>query len=124
MKIEQQNTDEAVLAELGARLARTRLERNLTQEQLADEAGVARITLARLEAGHAVRTPSLVRVLRTLELLDALDRLIPEPAPSPIERLKLQGQQRQRGSGSRPAQRPEDEDGPWTWGDEPGGDTP
>jgi hypothetical protein len=37
MKITKQVTDEAILAELGGRLARIRLDRNLTQAQLAAE---------------------------------------------------------------------------------------
>ena len=41
MKIENDLTDESVLSELGARLERVRLERNLTQRELAARAGVA-----------------------------------------------------------------------------------
>lgn len=119
MQIKNSNTDDAVLEELGKRLARTRLERNLTQAQLAHEAGLAPLTVLRLERGDAVRLPSLIRVLRVLGLLDALDRLIPEPAPSPIELVKLQGRQRQRASGARASSRPTAK-GAWHWGDERG----
>ncbi len=105
MQISNSNTDRAVLEELGARLARTRLERNLTQAQLAHEAGLAPLTVLRLERGEAVRLTSLVRVLRVLDMLDALDRLIPEPTPSPIELFKLQGRRRQRASGARAGSR-------------------
>ncbi len=100
MRINNATTDRAVLEELGGRLARTRLERNLTQAQLAHEAGIAPLTVLRLERGDAVRLTSLVRVLRVLDLLDALDRLIPEPMPSPIELVKLQGRRRRRASGA------------------------
>ncbi|HEY1716698.1 MAG TPA: helix-turn-helix transcriptional regulator, partial [Verrucomicrobiae bacterium] len=51
MKLTKQATDETVLAELGGRLTRIRLERNLTQLQLAKEAGVSKNTVQRLEAG-------------------------------------------------------------------------
>jgi transcriptional regulator with XRE-family HTH domain len=51
MKITKQTTDDAVLAELGTRLARIRLERNLPQGQLAKQAGVSKRTVERLEAG-------------------------------------------------------------------------
>jgi transcriptional regulator with XRE-family HTH domain len=101
MRISNATTDRAVLEELGGRLARTRLERNLTQAQLAHEAGIAPLTVLRLERGDAVRLTSLVRVLRVLDLLDALDRLIPEPMPSPIELVKLRGHRRRRASGAR-----------------------
>ena len=49
MRIEKTITDDGVLAEVGARLQRARLERNQTQQQLADEAGIGVRTLERLE---------------------------------------------------------------------------
>lgn len=118
MKIEAGNSDEAVLKEVGRRLARTRLERNLSQEQLAIEAGVSKATIERLEAGEPAKSTSLIRVLRPLGRLEALDRLLPEPLPSPIERLRLQGRQRQRAASPRRDRAEEAE--PWRWGDEPG----
>jgi transcriptional regulator with XRE-family HTH domain len=120
MRIEAVNSDETVLAELGRRLARTRLERNLSQQQLADEAGVSRATIERLEAGDPIKSSSLIRVLRSLGLLDALDRLIPEPLPSPVERLRLQGRRRRRARGGG-SETPPEEARPWRWADE-GGD--
>lgn len=125
MKIEGFLTDEAVLCELGARLERTRLERNLTQRALAEEAGVERKALQRLEAGQPVRLTSFIRVLRALGLLEALERLVPEPAPSPIELLKLHGRRRRRASGERRRSTPGQEDAPpWQWGDEAPGEGP
>lgn len=118
MQIESTNSDRVILAELGRRLARTRLERNLTQEQLAHEAGVSRATVERLEGGEPVKSTSLIRVLRSLDRLDALDRLIPEPLPSPVERLKLQGRQRRRARPGGSEKRKPEEAGPWRWGDE------
>jgi hypothetical protein len=84
----------------------------------------------KIEAGESVTLVSFVRVLRALGLLDALDRLVPEPTPSPIELLKLHGRRRQRASGTRgksaPAQRDaaagastrHDAAARWRWGDE------
>jgi transcriptional regulator with XRE-family HTH domain len=118
MKISSELADEAVLAELGRRLARTRLERNLTQVELGEEAGVGLATVQRLEDGQAARLSSLIRVLRVLGLLDVLELLIPEPTPSPIERLKLQGKQRQRAAHPRSENAPSSEPKPWSWGDE------
>lgn len=122
MPIDAGLTDDAVLEELGRRIARTRLERNLTQSELSTEAGVGLATVQRLEAGHAVRTTSLIRVLRELEVLDALNLLVPEPTPSPIELLSLHGKRRRRAGSPRSAEAAPDESRPWRWGDEPGGD--
>ncbi len=120
MRITSQLTDAAILHELGARLARTRLERNLSQEELGNEAGVSRPAVQRLEAGEPVKLTTLLRILRVLDLLDSLDRFVPEPVPSPIERLKRGGQERQRATGSRSdgAREVERTQLPWRWGDE------
>jgi transcriptional regulator with XRE-family HTH domain len=126
VKIDSYATDEAVLSELGVRLERTRLERNLSQRELAQEAGVERKAVQRIEAGEPVRLVSFIRVLRPLGLLDALDRLVAEPAPSPIELLKLHGKRRRRASGERRHGVPgQDEKTAWRWGDEaPSGGVP
>jgi transcriptional regulator with XRE-family HTH domain len=116
VNIANENDDETILAELGRRLARTRLERNISQQGLAAEAGVSKRTVERIEAGDETRLTSFVRVLRVLGLLDQLDRLVPEPLPSPLERLKLHGRARQRAAPT-PAE-PDDDDGDaWRWGD-------
>ncbi len=121
MKIETLNSDKRVLDEIGARIARTRLERNVSQEQLATEAGVSKSTVERLEAGREVRMASFVRVLRALGLLERIEALLPEPLPSPVERLKLHGRQRKRAGTRR--RRAEGEPDGWTWDTEAvGGD--
>lgn len=117
MRISPHLTDEAVLAELGKRLARWRLERNLSQSEFGDEAGLGRRTVQRLEAGAAVQLPSLIRVLRVLDLLESLDRLVPEPVPSPIERLKAVGRERRRAGRPRSSE-PDGVTEPWRWADE------
>ena len=114
MRFGNELTDEAALRELGGRIARLRLDRNLTQQQLADEAGISRHSLLRLEDGQSVALSTLVRALRALELLDGLEALVPQALPSPLEQLEREHGQRQRGSGTRA----EDDPGarPWRWG--------
>lgn len=123
MKITAQLTDAAVLAELGSRLERVRLERNVTQEQLAAEAGVSRSTVVRAEAGEPVKTTALVRILRALALAELLDLLVPEPLPSPIELARRQGSPRRRATSPTRHRPPAAEgdgrtQGGWSWGDE------
>jgi transcriptional regulator with XRE-family HTH domain len=113
MKIESQLTDGGVLRELGERLERVRLDQNLTQAALAEQAGVSKRTLERLESGEvATQLSGFLRVCRTLGLLDRFDALVPEPLPSPIAQLKLQGKTRRRASGRKVAARAP---GKWTW---------
>lgn len=104
-----------VLVEIGRRLTRTRLEFNFTQAQLAEEAGVSKRTLERLEAGAvATQLSSFVRVCRILNILDRFDVLIPELIPSPLAQLKLHGKQRQRASGAKTSKSPVKK---WKWRD-------
>ena len=116
MKIVKQATDQAVLSELGERLAKARLERNLTQSQLAAQAGVSKNTVQRLESGSvATQLSGFIRVCRVLDLVERFDLLVPEPVPSPVEQLKLRGRKRQRASARRNAKAPPKK---WQWGDE------
>ncbi|MGA2164826.1 MAG: helix-turn-helix transcriptional regulator [Solirubrobacteraceae bacterium] len=118
MHLDDLTTDAAVLAELGRRLARHRLERNLTQPELADEAGVGQATVQRAERGESVQLTSMIKLLRALGLLGGLDVAIPESIDLPIAQLEREQRKRRRraSGGHRPAEPPGQ---PWTWGDEP-----
>ena len=114
-RIVPSSSDQVILEQLGARIARHRLNRNLTQDRLAEEAGVSRPTVARLEAGKPTNVANLIRVLRALDLLDALEAWLPEAPASPMGQLKAQSRQRARGATERPSPAPAKG---WTWGDE------
>ncbi len=115
MKFDSASSDQVVLDELGARIARCRLNQNLSQEALAERAGVSRPTLARLELGHSTTLSNLIRLLRALNLVKNLERLVPEPPISPIQQLKTKKRRRVRAS--RKSSRDETS-APWKWGDE------
>lgn len=120
MQLEELMTDAAVLAELGRRLTRHRLERNWTQADMAAEAGLGQATVQRAERGASVQMTSMIKLLRTLGLLGALDAAVPESIALPIaelEREQRRARRRASGRGHPPAASGEQ---PWTWGDEPG----
>lgn len=99
---------------LGERLANQRLARNLTQRQLADQAGVGINTLRRLESGQNPSLDSLLKVMDALDLGDRIDALAPPVDVRPIDRIRLTNRRERRrasGTGAAPAS-------PWTWGDE------
>jgi transcriptional regulator with XRE-family HTH domain len=77
MSTHRNTPDTAVLTDLGARLAHLRLQRNLTQEELAHEAGVSKRTVIRLESGESTQLTNLIRVVRALGLLGNLDAFVP-----------------------------------------------
>jgi putative transcriptional regulator len=95
----EQWTDSAVLAEIGRRLRRERLNRNVTRAELAERSGVSTSTIQHVESGTNFSMETLIRLLRALGLLDRVDALLPEPGLSPIELAKLRGKERQRASG-------------------------
>ncbi len=93
-------TDQAIAAEIGRRIDQLRLERNMTQQELADAVGLSRVSYARLVSGQA-KFSNVIAVLRALDQLHLLETFVPEEVFSPIEQLKMKGRQRQRATGSR-----------------------
>jgi transcriptional regulator with XRE-family HTH domain len=94
-------TDDAVVAELGRRVARHRLNRDWTQERLALESGVSLPTVSRLERGESTSLVSFLRVLRALDLMRDLARLVPDVPTSPVQELRSRRPAKQRASRRR-----------------------
>ena len=83
--------------------AAVRLRQNITQQSLADAAGVSLSSLKKIEKGEIGSFDSLLRVLRTLGKLDVLQPLVDEEQLSPSEYYDLvhssQATMRQRAAG-------------------------
>jgi transcriptional regulator with XRE-family HTH domain len=115
MKVDGHMTDRTLLNLIGERLAALRLAENLTQAQLAEEAGLGLRTVQRLELGAAATQLSgFLRVCRVLGVLERLETMIPEPAASPMAQLEQHGRKRKRATGKKPISAAPN---PWTWGD-------
>ena len=108
-------SDDYITRELGQRLEAERLAQDLTQAQLAAQAGISKRTVERLEAGQSSTVANLIRCLRALNQLEGLDALLPEPQPNPVSILKLRGKTRRR---ARPPAEAPSAPKPWAWGDE------
>ncbi len=115
MDISKLLTDDAILSETGKRIARYRLDHQLTQAQVAEQAGVSKRTVERIETGASVQMLTVIRILRVLGLLQGLDSLIPESGLRPIDLLKLKGKVRQRASSTRQSNRSAEK---WSWNDD------
>ena len=112
MKFDKQLTDELVLAELGQRLMQLRLSQNLTQAEVATQAGVSKRTVERCEVGVSIQVTNLIRLCRPLGFIKNFDKLIPELPLSPIAQLKMRGKVRRRASSAKTT-----DESPWSWGD-------
>lgn len=107
-------TSEQIEGALCRQLENIRLIRNVTQEQLAREAGIAIRTIRRLEKGQGVSLDTFIRILIALGLQNNLQALLPDPTVRPIERVNIGGAERKR---ARP-RKSTVEKSTWAWGDE------
>ena|SRR6266567_8390857 len=113
MTIKSDISDQLILIELGERLARVRLEKNLTQSELAQQAGVGLRTVQRLETGAvATRLSSFLLICRVLGLAQQFELLVPEPVGTAIDRPTEPGSSRRRAS-----RQPSRESETWAWGE-------
>lgn len=109
MKIEALTPTPAMLEELARRLAQVRKQRGLSQEALAEQAGVGIATLRRIEDGRDARLGSWLRLLQALDLTERIDQLLPENFRSPMAEAKAAS----RARSPRPPSGPD-----FVWGDE------
>lgn len=100
--------------ELCKRLELVRLDQNISQSVLADEAGVSRRTISRMENGEGVSLDTFVRVVRALGLADQLQSLFRLPQVRPIDRVR---EQKTRKNASSPRKKNTDTETPWEWDD-------
>jgi transcriptional regulator with XRE-family HTH domain len=89
-------SDISLTKTIGAFIKHHRLAQNKTQEEVANAANISRSTLGLLEKGEAITTPTLIQVLRVLDLLYIMDIFKIETQISPIALAKLDQKQRQR----------------------------
>ena len=98
--------DAAVVTQLGKELRRIRLERNLSQAEVAQRAGLDRTTVVKLEAGRAATLLTVLQVLRAMDRLELLDAFHQEPQPTPYMLVEAQAKylkkQRKRAGRKRP----------------------
>ncbi len=114
--------NEQIEAELGRRLKRRRVELGLNQTEVAERAGVARRTVSSVERGEGGSMATFVTLLRALEALDDLQRLLPDPGPSPIAltegRANRVKERKYPYKARKKTASPSTAAEPWKWGDE------
>lgn len=94
-------TDAELMAELGERLRGFRLLRNESVGRIAERTGLNPNTILNAEAGRNPRLETVVRMLRALERIEALDSFLPPPPISPLALADSRGRPRRRAGRSR-----------------------
>jgi transcriptional regulator with XRE-family HTH domain len=94
-------TDDMIIRSIGDFIRNERLERNITQAQLAERAGVHRTTIRDLELGRRSTLITLIQTLRSLDQLGVLKNFNVSKEISPIELAKLDMKERKRATGEK-----------------------
>ena len=97
-------SDKALLKMIGERLKNIRLERNITQKDLAKSAGIGLSSVSSLEGGGGTSLLTLIAALRALEALEIAEGLYggENDGISPIEYMKvLDGRKRRKRAGRK-----------------------
>jgi len=89
-------TDREVVREIGRRIRAYRLQQNQSAAEVASLAGLNRNTVVNAERGANPRMETVVRILRVLGRLDAIESFLPPPGVSPLQLIKSAGKTRQR----------------------------
>lgn len=105
MKITAAATGDEILAELGARLRAYRLQQNRSLADVAEQAGLQKLTVQNAELGRGSSLDSFIKILRALGRLDAIDAFLPVPLVSPLDLARRAGRVRQRAGTPRQKRR-------------------
>jgi len=89
-------SDTALAQTIGTFVKHHRLAQNKTQEEVAHAANISRSTLSLLEKGGAITVPTLLQVLRVLDLLQVMNSFKIQEEISPLVLAKQEQQKRQR----------------------------
>ncbi|XZG70538.1 helix-turn-helix transcriptional regulator [Chitinibacteraceae bacterium HSL-7] len=88
-------------AQLGARLRSLRLRKNISQQELALQAGVSRTAVVGAEKGKT-QLVTLLAIMQALNMAERANLFIPEQPPSPVQLALLRGKERRRASRQAP----------------------
>ena len=87
------STAAALAEEIGDSLKQARLNRDLTQSEVAELAGIARKTVLNAEKGK-VQLDIMIALLMALDLMQQIDLFLPKQEISPLQLAKLQGEKK------------------------------
>lgn len=103
-------SDTAIMEEMGAFIKAKRIDRDLTQDELAGRAALSRSTLSLMERGE---NTSLVNLLKVLRVLDALYVLGGFKATMPVSPLQLAKEEEMKRKRASRKHQPKDSNPEW-----------
>ena len=108
-----------MLADIGDALRQVRLQRNLSQKEVAERSGISRFCLSRIENGiGGVNFDSVLAVWRQLGILPSLTLMLPEPT-IPLHDLVKEESRKRKSLPKRVRDRKEKKTSrTWTWGED------
>ena len=92
-------SDKALVEFIGVFIKHHRMEQNITQEALANAAGISRSTLSLLERGETVTLSTFIQILRMLDQLHIMEVFTIQQTISPLVLARMEMNKRKRASG-------------------------
>lgn len=107
-----QMSDAAIVKQIGSYIRHERLQKNKTQANLAETAGLNRWTISQIENGEPVTLMSLIQILRALDSLHVWEAFEVADEISPLEYAKLKKTEKKRAR-NKTTQSPDKNDLEW-----------
>lgn len=82
-------SDTQILSKIGEKIKSVRLKQNITQDSLAKSSSISLSSVKKVESGKIGSFDTLLRILRTLGMLDELAHLCEEEQMSPSEYFEM-----------------------------------
>ena len=83
----QNSSHEQIYSRIGEQVKQMRKVYGYSQEELAEETGLGRTTIIRIEKGEVMTLDSIIRIFSVFSILDRFDQLFAVPELSPMQIL-------------------------------------
>jgi transcriptional regulator with XRE-family HTH domain len=94
-------TENEIITELGLKLKRIRLEKNLTQREVSEKTGIDRSTISQMENGKAGTLLYFIKLVNLYGKSEELLKIFHTPEVSPMEIYKLQKKRRKQATAKK-----------------------
>lgn len=97
-------SDLEIVMEICQAVKQMRINKNISQQEIAERSGLDRTTISRMESGRSVSLLTFVQVLRALNMLEVFNVFKAYQIESPIKLLKEEEKKRKRAGKSKKTQ--------------------